>query len=276
MVFCRAKNFLLCKKPSGTQVLTTYVKRWEQTDYLTQKQSDAITDKRQKRAARLAAYEEQQAQRQRGDPVDGKRVHWKSLLPSVITATTHVRQQRGSFHASDHGFFGREAAHATAKAGGPMPTVFGLDPGVKNIWNIVKYDEAALDTPGEAIPVLNLGRAEYNHSTKYKAFKAWLEKAGRSPAYVAEYSHDVLTRNSRKVMDLALFEARYREARPAFEVLRGLSCTAAVRSPSAGSCTRGGSSRTKTDWCRRRPRRWRRWRGGETSSWRTATATSPS
>ena len=95
----------------GTQVLTTYVKRWEQTDYLTQKQRDAITDKRQKRAARLAAHEEQQARRQRGEPVEGKRVHWKSLLPSVITATTHVRPQKGSFHASDHGFFGREGGN---------------------------------------------------------------------------------------------------------------------------------------------------------------------
>jgi len=71
------------------------------------------------------------------------------LLPSVITATTHVRPQLGSFHASDNGFFGREAAHATSKAGGRLPTVFGLDPGVKNIWNIVKYDETALDTPAQ-------------------------------------------------------------------------------------------------------------------------------
>ena len=34
---------------------------------------------------------------------------------------------------------------------------------------------------------------------------------------MAGYPHDVLTRNSLKVMDVALFEARYREARPAFE-----------------------------------------------------------
>jgi len=70
----------------------------------------------------------------------------------------------------------------------------------------VKYDETALDTPAEAIPVLNLGRREYNHETKYTAFKGWLEKAASKPAYVA--AHDVLTRNSLTVMDVALFEAR--------------------------------------------------------------------
>jgi len=68
--------------------------------------------------------------------------------------------------------------------------------------------------------VLNLARAEYDHETKYKAFKGWLEQAARSPAYVAAHSEQ--SRNSLKVMDVALFEARYREARPAFEVLRGL------------------------------------------------------
>ena len=126
--FAVGKSFLT----DGTQVLTTYVKRWEQEDYLTEKRRDAITVKRQKRAARLAVHEEQQGRRQRGEPAEGNPVHWKSLLPSVITATTHVRPQWGSFHASDNGFFGREAAHATSKAGGRLPTVFGLDPGVKN------------------------------------------------------------------------------------------------------------------------------------------------
>ena len=206
----------------GTQVLTTCAKRWSQTDFVSSKQFAKHVEMQQKRATRIAAYEKQQARRSSGEAAEGdvERIHWKSVAPSYKTDTTHIQPREGPFHACTHGFFDRTSAHATHQAGGALPTVFGLDPGVKNLWNIVQYDEAASRTPSEAKRVLNLGRAEYNHSTKYNAFKGWLEKAASKPAYAA--ANEVLTRNSLKVMGLALFEARYRETRRAFEVLQSL------------------------------------------------------
>ena len=143
----------------GTQVLTTCAKRWSQTDFVSEKQFAKHVEMQQKRATRIAAYEKQQARRSSGEAAEGdvERIHWKSVAPSYKTDTTHIQPREGPFHACTHGIFDRSSAHATHQvfAGGALPTVFGLDPGVKNLWNIVQYDEAASRTPSEAKRVLN-------------------------------------------------------------------------------------------------------------------------